>query len=71
MAPRLNVGHHGWLDLGRAYGGPVAGVQVAAGFHLDDSKEQDEKLRFGHTQFFPNRKTQASPVPVRKVEKRH
>jgi hypothetical protein len=38
---------------------------------LDNREEQDEELRFGHTQFFPNRKTQASPVPVKKVEKRH
>jgi hypothetical protein len=71
MAPRLHVLDHGWLDLSRTYGGSVAGVQVPGTLHLDDSKEQDEKLRFGHTQFFPNRKTQASPVPVKKVEKRH
>jgi hypothetical protein len=44
----LNVGHHGWLDLGRAYGGAVAGVQVAGTLHLDDSKEQDQELGFGH-----------------------
>jgi len=41
MPPALNVLDHGGLDLGRAYGGPVAGIQVAAGFHLHDSKEQD------------------------------
>jgi hypothetical protein len=44
----LNVSHHGRLDLSRAYGGAIAGVQVAAGFHLDDSKEQDQELGFGH-----------------------
>jgi hypothetical protein len=44
----LNVLNHGWLDLRWTYGGPVAGVQVAAGFHLDDSKEQDQELGFGH-----------------------
>jgi hypothetical protein len=71
VAPSLNVGHYGWLDLSRAYGGPIAGVQVPGTLHLDNREEQDEELRFGHTQFFPNRKTQASPVPVKKVEKRH
>jgi hypothetical protein len=39
MAPSLNVSYYGRLDLSRAYGGPVAGVQVAAGFHLDDGEE--------------------------------
>ena len=48
MPPVLNVFNYGGLDLGRAYGGAVAGVQVAAGFHLDDSKEQDQELGFGH-----------------------
>ncbi len=48
MPPVLNVLNHGWLDLGRAYGGAVAGVQVPGTLHLDDSKEQDEKLGFGH-----------------------
>ena len=48
MAPVLNVLNYGRLDLSRAYGGPVAGVQVAAGFHLDDSEEQDQELGFGH-----------------------
>jgi hypothetical protein len=67
----LNVFDHGRLDLRWTYGGPVAGVQVPGTLHLDDSKEQDQELGFGHTQFFPNRKTQASPVPVKKVEKRH
>lgn len=41
MTPSLNVLDYGGLDLGRAYGGPIAGVQVPAGLHLDDSKEQD------------------------------
>jgi len=71
MAPALNVLNHGRLDLSWAYGGAIAGVQVPGTLHLDNRKEQDEKLGFGHTQFFPNRKTQASPVPVKKVEKRH
>jgi hypothetical protein len=35
----LNVGHHGGLDLGWAYGGAIAGVQVAAGFHLNNREE--------------------------------
>jgi hypothetical protein len=48
MPPVLNVLNYGGLDLGRAYSGPVAGVQVAAGFHLNDSKEQDQELGFGH-----------------------
>ena len=48
MAPSLNVGHHGWLDLSRTYGGAIAGVQVAAGFHLNDGEEQDQELGFGH-----------------------
>ncbi len=48
MAPRLNVSHHGRLDLSRAYSGPVAGVQVPGTLHLDDSKEQDQELGFGH-----------------------
>jgi hypothetical protein len=48
MPPVLNVLNYGRLDLGRAYGGAVAGVQVAAGLHLDDSEEQDQELGFGH-----------------------
>jgi hypothetical protein len=39
MAPSLNVSHHGWLDLGRAYGGAVAGVQVPGTLHLDNREE--------------------------------
>jgi hypothetical protein len=39
MAPRLNVSHYGRLDLSWAYGGAIAGVQVAAGFHLDNREE--------------------------------
>ncbi len=48
MPPSLNVFDHGGLDLGRAYGGSVAGVQVPGTLHLNDSKEQDEELGFGH-----------------------
>jgi hypothetical protein len=48
VAPSLNVLDHGGLDLGRAYGGPIAGVQVAAGFHLNNREEQDQELGFGH-----------------------
>lgn len=48
MAPSLNVLDHGGLDLGRAYGGPVAGRQVPGTLHLDDSEEQDQELGFGH-----------------------
>jgi hypothetical protein len=44
----LNVLNYDWLDLSRAYGGPVAGVQVAAGFHLNNREEQDQELGFGH-----------------------
>ena len=48
MAPSLNVSYYGRLNLSRAYGGAVAGVQVAGTLHLDDSKEQDEELGFSH-----------------------
>ena len=48
MAPSLNVSYHGRLDLGRAYGGAVAGVQVPGTLHLDDGEEQDQELGFGH-----------------------
>jgi len=48
VAPRLNVGHYGGLDLRRAYGGAVLGIQVPGTLHLDDSKEQDQELGFGH-----------------------
>ena len=48
MAPRLNVSNHGGLDLGRAYGGPIAGRQVPGTLHLDDGEEQNQELGFGH-----------------------
>ena len=48
MAPRLNVGHHGGLDLSRTYGGAIAGVQIPGTLHLDNREEQDEELGFGH-----------------------
>jgi hypothetical protein len=48
VPPALNVLNHGWLDLSRAYGGPVAGRQVPGTLHLDDRKEQDQELGFGH-----------------------
>jgi len=48
VAPSLNVSNHGGLDLGRTYGGPVAGVQVPGTLHLDNREEQDQKLGFGH-----------------------
>jgi hypothetical protein len=44
----LNVGHHGGLDLGWAYGGAIAGVKVPGTLHLDNRKEQDQELGFGH-----------------------
>jgi hypothetical protein len=48
VAPSLNVSYYGRLNLSRAYGGAIAGVQVAAGFHLDNREEQDQELGFGH-----------------------
>jgi hypothetical protein len=48
VPPALNVLNHGWLDLSRAYGGSVAGVQVPGTLHLDNSKEQNQELGFGH-----------------------
>ena len=48
MPPALNVLNHGRLDLGRAYGGAIAGRQVPGTLHLNDSEEQDEELGFGH-----------------------
>jgi hypothetical protein len=39
VPPALNVLNYGGLDLSRAYGGSVAGVQVAAGFHLNNREE--------------------------------
>jgi hypothetical protein len=48
VPPTLDVFNDGWLDLRRAYGGPVAGRQVPGTLHLDDSEEQDQELGFGH-----------------------
>jgi hypothetical protein len=39
MAPALNVLNHGGLDLGRAYGGAIAGVQVPGALHLNNREE--------------------------------
>jgi hypothetical protein len=48
MAPSLNVSYYGRLNLSRAYGGSVAGVQIPSTLHLDNREEQDQELGFGH-----------------------